>query len=289
MRISFYWILIWSVFMMGCGGLVYHFFGRANEFENDLPPPENSVSSMEPEIRNHFSDSKDFNLDTELSPSETSIDIADSRELTELEKSQTIRDFLKDVSDPKKRASRRFSLIGLQVFDTNGDITDVFSEVYGLSEDELRDLSESANEVREDYFDLAREHSALSEYEHGSMRVEIEPFEGGEKLYSRLLDSFETVLGADRFSDFMQISEQGIADNFYQFGGEKLDILVTPFMEERKDPDGNPIEMPAYKVSIKKEGFNRNGSSSYSGLSEEDFSERFGIVKRLIEDAEAKP
>lgn len=294
MKVSALSIVVWSLGMMGCGALIYHFSSDASELDKSLLEKGTAGSSRAPgnqDTPQIESGVFDVTRSSDNGKSEI-VKTPAVRELSEIEKSQVIREFLLGTSGPesiRSSSGRHLRLIGMEVFDTNGNVTETFAQVYGLSEDELHDLSRRSDGIREDYYALASEHSTLSEYEHGSVRVEIEPFEGGEDLYSRLLDSFEQVLGPTRFSDFMKMSEQRISDNFYQFGGERLDVLVTPFMEERQDPEGNPVDMLAYKVSIKKEGFNRNGSSTYNGLSEEDFSEKFGIVKRLIDDAKTKP
>ncbi len=293
-KVNPFWVIAWSLCMMVCGAIIYHFSSSLYKSDEAFLGGRTTSGSVAVENQEILK-SENGSLQTQLSSDESEgpkMENPTSKAFSEFEKSQIFRDFLIGVSSSENRLtsnSRQLRLIGLEVFDTNGKLTDLFAQIYGLTDYELLELSSRSDEIREEYFSLASKHSKLSEYEKGSVRVEIEPFDGGGNLYSELLDSFEMVLGPDRFSDFMRLSEQRISDNFYQFGGEKLDILVTQFMEERRGPEGNPMDTLAYKVSIKKEGFNRNGSSSYNGLSEEDFSEKFGIIKRLIDDAKAKP
>lgn len=206
-------------------------------------------------------------------------------------KSQAIREFLKDNMPPQGRARSPGGrlLSQMQVFDSNGELTDVFSQLFGLSEGERRELSRQSEQIRQDYLALAQTHSNLTHFDDGSVRLEIDPFEGGAELYSRLLDAFEDVMGSDRFSDFMLLGERNVSESFNQFGGEKLDILVTPKVNVRVDDAGNTIEEPVYGLNMKKEGANTNLNYAYDGLSEQAFAEQFGLVKGLLESAEKKP
>lgn len=199
--------------------------------------------------------------------------------------------------DAKSRLLRGFLLGKLKgdrgmlffdVFNGDGSITKTFVELYGLSDREIATLTHEASQAREEHFQLARKHSEIESLEDGGVKVVMNPFEGAGDLYTRMLDSFDRVLGEERFSDFMKLGERELRKGFNEFGGEKLEVSVKPVIKKVRGPSGNSAEALVYEITESKRSANQNSTRRLNNISADKFAKDFGLVKRLIEDQEAK-
>jgi hypothetical protein len=199
---------------------------------------------------------------------------------------------------PPNKTLRRFLLgkfkqnggyLRLNVFDGEGNITDAFAELYGLSDWEIEALTAESAKAREQHFQLATAHSDISPMEDGGTRVVLNPYESDENIYADVLDSFQRVLGDDRFTDFLDLGEAEMRNKFNQFGAEKLVVEVVPKTEMVEGPDGQPIEVTNYSIVETKERADQKSSRSLHNIGEDYFSKEFDLIKRLIDDEETKP
>lgn len=177
----------------------------------------------------------------------------------------------------------------LQVFDGEGNITEAFAELYGLTDYEISELSRESAKVSEQLFSLAKANSEITRMKDGGTKVVLNPFESDENIYADILDSFQRVLGDDRFADFLDLGENEMRTKFNQFGAEKLVVEVIPRTELVEGPDDQLIEVTRYSIVETKESANQKSSRSLDNIGEDSFSGEFNLIKHLIENGEIKP
>lgn len=179
--------------------------------------------------------------------------------------------------------------ISFDLFDAEGDITDAFAGMYGLSETEIATLQAKASQIEEELFLMARESSTVSSQDDGSLVISLEPFEGAEELYSNILDGFNDTLGEERFLDFLELGERSLREKFHHFGGEKLNVTVSSHEREYTGDDGRTKTEIRYQVSETSESAGQSSTRRLNDIPQEKFASEFALVKRLIESKNPTP
>lgn len=225
---------------------------------------------------------------TESSPQKKLLELAIEKEIQSLSEPSDLLDTVRTGKSLRHFLLGSFKDNGgwfrLNVFDGNGNITEAFSVLYGLSDREIQELSRDAAKVREDHFNLAKANSEVTRHEDGSTRVVLNPFESAENLYASMLDSFHKVLGDERFSDFLDLGEREMRDKFNRFGAEKLVLEITPRTESVVGKNGESIEVTKYEIKETIERLGENSSRVFNGIGEDYYSNEFDLAKRLIEE-----
>jgi hypothetical protein len=118
------------------------------------------------------------------------------------------------------------------------------------------------------------------------MLVQIDPFDGAGELYSNLLQTFERVLGPDRYSDLLAFSEKELRERLLQFGGKKLEVYVFEAEKTKKDEGKRYLHVRMYEVEAKLGGGSGKTLNWGSILTEDAFSREFGVVSRIIRESQ---
>jgi len=181
---------------------------------------------------------------------------------------------------------RGIHLRSFQVFKNDGGFTKSFLELFSITELEHAELLKVSMYVKNEYYRLSKNNSRVSETEDGKMLVQIDPFDGAGELYSNLLQTFERVLGPDRYSDLLAFSEKELRERLLQFGGKKLEVYVFEAEKTKKDEGKRYLHVRMYEVEAKLGGGSGKTLNWGSILTEDAFSREFGVVSRIIRESQ---
>ncbi len=181
---------------------------------------------------------------------------------------------------------RGIRVMSFHVFERGSNFTNSFLDLFSISESEHTELSKISTYVWSEYYRLSKINSRVSVTADGKTLVEIDPFEGAAELYSNLLQAYERVLGAGRYSDLMAFAEDEMQERFLQFGGKKIEVYVFNTNESRDNLGKRELHVRAYEVEAKLEGHDGKTLKWGTILSEESFARKFEVIERIISDSQ---
>jgi|GEM_PF-2776270 len=196
-------------------------------------------------------------------------EIQDSRDLT------SKRAYLREFLIHAQKSSRG----DIVIFDQNGDITNTFADVYDLTANQKASLSQEIRTAKELNYQLIKAHSKISKTTDNEFKIEIDSFEGGEKLYDKLLGNFQETLGEDKFETFLALSDQELIRGFDSFGAQVKNLKIT----KKTNTDREGDDAIRYHVEMKSQTPNGSMNSNVV-MDEKRFRKNYEVAKRLIEE-----
>jgi hypothetical protein len=122
---------------------------------------------------------------------------------------------------------------GIPITDHSGDISPQFIDAYGLTPTQAERLRQDLAQTKTELSALATK-SATADFNHEAKLLTVSipsatPEQSGP-FYDRLLDSFRTVLGPERFAQFNTLSGERFERTFNHFGLNPIsyEISLTP-------------------------------------------------------------
>ncbi|MBK1875309.1 RNA polymerase sigma factor [Pelagicoccus mobilis] len=167
--------------------------------------------------------------------------------------SEFLRTFIKQMRELEQGTFR------LEVFDSNGNITDTFATLYDLNETQRNSLTQSISEARESYYNLVKQNAVLNKEDDNSFSVSVSPFSGGADVYDALLERFQSNLGEAKFAEFLDVGDSELRSEFNEFGASQLEMDFKRTLDkDGKDRNGEPSK---YRWDVKVRSKSDNGRS----------------------------
>lgn len=122
--------------------------------------------------------------------------------------------------------NRQIAVIRLPVVYNNGRLSDGFAELFSLTSREKEALRSAIDAARSEIGALSLANAKIT---HGASLtvISVPPFDGGAEVYDRLQDSFQQVLGPERYSALNELHTDELPRVFNSFGAESRTISIS--------------------------------------------------------------
>lgn len=130
--------------------------------------------------------------------------------------------------------TKKDGLSAISLLNFNGQIDELFAQLYDLSPDERAKLNKTVATTRDTVNRLELSHTQVARIAPNQVQFTVEPFpaEGG-KVYDAALAEIAATLGPDRYKAFLKLSGESVEHGLGYFGARSRKITVT---EEAEGP-----------------------------------------------------
>ncbi len=147
-----------------------------------------------------------------------------------------------------KTVAVRMTIVG-----RDGNLTDGFTKLFGLSEAEKQTLKGALDHARQRIDQLSAS-TTTAKQEGNALVVAISPFDGGSDVYDGLMEAFERTLGPERNAAFIALQTDQLSGTFSAFGAEQRILTLSreaigdadpkiAVRDQRKTTNGNMVSV----------------------------------------------